>query len=136
MTNPPTSDRLPKNMTYGPSIGVLSKQKNPNTGSGAAGYISSGKIFSFFNSKDSRPSNILFQIARGLGATLSECPYSPKKRTSQKNFFKKRPLQGFSSEEAESSLFHPARPERTRRLLSSTMKCSGACRCRIHRVPH
>jgi hypothetical protein len=33
-------------------------------------------------------------------------------------------------------LFHPTRPERTRRLPSSTMKCSGACRCGIHRVPH
>jgi hypothetical protein len=29
----------------------------------------------------------LFQTARGLGATLSECPFSSKKCTSLKDFF-------------------------------------------------
>ena len=32
--------------------------------------------------KIQRPSNSLFQIARGSGATLSECTFSSKKRTS------------------------------------------------------
>jgi hypothetical protein len=34
-------------------------------------------------------------------------------------------------------LFHRSRPETTRKFLgSSTMKCSGACRCRTDRAPH
>ena len=40
----------------------------------------------FKQHKGSRPSNFLFQIARGSGATLSECTFSPKKRTSPKDF--------------------------------------------------
>jgi hypothetical protein len=81
--------RLPENTTNGPPVRVLSIQKNPDKGSRAIGYVSSGKIFSFFNSKNSRPSNFLFQIARGSGAILSECPFSLKKRTSLKNYLEK-----------------------------------------------
>ena len=44
-------------------------------------YISSEEVFSSLNNSDSRPSNFLFQIARGSGATLSECTFSSKKRT-------------------------------------------------------
>ena len=40
----------------------------------------------FKQHKGSRPSNFLFQIARGSGATLSECTFSSKKRTSPKDF--------------------------------------------------
>ena len=38
-----------------------------------------GKAFSPLNISDSRPSNFLFQIARGSGATLSECTFFFKK---------------------------------------------------------
>ena len=48
----------------------------------ARSYISSEEAFSSLNNLDSRPSNFLFQIARGSGATLSECTFSSKKRTS------------------------------------------------------
>jgi hypothetical protein len=42
----------------------------------------------------------LFQIARDSGATLSECAFSLKKRTSlEKAHIKTRPLQGFTSKE-------------------------------------
>jgi hypothetical protein len=78
----------------------------------------------------------LFQTARGSGATLSDCTFSLKKRTSLKDFFQERPLQGFSSKEPRTSLFHLARPKETKRLLSSTMKRSGTCRYGTHRVPH
>ena len=39
-------------------------------------YISSKEVFSSLNNSDSRPSHFLFQIARGSGATLSECTFS------------------------------------------------------------
>ena len=39
--------------------------------SGAA----TGKVFNSSNNPESRPSNFLFQIARGSGATLSECTF-------------------------------------------------------------
>ena len=35
------------------------------------------------NNSDSRPSNFLFQIARGSGATLSECPFFKKAHVTQ-----------------------------------------------------
>ena len=47
----------------------------------------------FKQHKDSGPSNFLFQIARGSGATLSECTFSLKKRTSQKRLLQGKPLQ-------------------------------------------
>ena len=37
------------------------------------------------NNSDSRPSNFLSQIARGSGATLSECPFFKKAHITQKN---------------------------------------------------
>jgi hypothetical protein len=64
-------------------------KKNPDIDSGTAGYISSEEIYQFFVSEFSRPSNFLFQTARDSGATLSECPFSPKKCTSLKDLFKK-----------------------------------------------
>ena len=57
--------------------------------SGAA----SGKVFSSLNNSDSRPSNSLFQIARGSGATLSECTFFFKKRTSTRRLIQGTPLQ-------------------------------------------
>jgi hypothetical protein len=53
-------------MTNGPSIQVLSEQKNPDIGSAAVGYISSGNIFIFFNSEDSRPSNFFIPNSKRL----------------------------------------------------------------------
>ena len=53
----------------------------------------SGEVFSSLNNSDSRPSNSLFQIARGSGATLSECTFSPKKRTSPRRLLQDRSLQ-------------------------------------------
>ena len=53
-----------------------------------------GEVFSSLNNLDSRPSNSLFQIARGSRATLSECTFPSKKHTSlrrvlqDKNHFK------------------------------------------------
>jgi hypothetical protein len=79
-----TKRRLLENMTKDPISEFFSNKKNPDICSGAAGYISSYEIFSFSNDKNSRPSNFLFQIVRGSGATLSECTFSSKKRTSLK----------------------------------------------------
>jgi hypothetical protein len=70
---------LPKKMIKDPLSEFLTLKKNSERCSGAAGYISSEEIFSFFNNQNSRLSNFLFQIARGSGATLSECPFFFKK---------------------------------------------------------
>ena len=82
--HPRTESRLLENMTKDPISEFFLNQKNPNICSGATGYISSEEIFSFSNDNDSRPSNFLFQIARGSGATLSECTFSSKERTTLK----------------------------------------------------
>ena len=50
-------------------------------------YISSEEVFSSLNNSDSRPSNFLFQIARGSGATLSECTFFSKKSTHHSECF-------------------------------------------------
>ena len=68
------NDRLPENIPRF-CIWVLFEEC-----SGAA----TGEVFSSLNNSDSRPSNFLLQIARGSGATLSECTFSSKKRTSLK----------------------------------------------------
>jgi hypothetical protein len=81
-------------------------KKNPDICSGAAGYISLDEIFSFFNNKNLRPSNFLFQIARGSGATLSECARHSN------DFFKTGPLQGFTLKEPGPSLIHQAKSEK------------------------
>jgi hypothetical protein len=96
---PPTSNRHIdiKDFSY---LNILQKdplsefflKKEPGIGSGATGYISLGEIFQFFISEFSRPFNFLFQIARGSGATLRECPFSPKKHTSLEDFFQEGPL--------------------------------------------
>jgi hypothetical protein len=81
---PLTKRRLLENMIKDPISEFFLNKKNPDICSEVAGYISSDEIFSFSNDKNSRPSNFLFQIARYSGATLSECPFSVKKRTSLK----------------------------------------------------
>jgi hypothetical protein len=53
--------------------------------------------------------------ASGSGVTLNECTFSPKKAHITQGFFQERSLQGFSSKEPRSSLFHLAKPEETRR---------------------
>jgi hypothetical protein len=109
---PPTERRLLENMTKDPISEFFSNKKNPDICSGAAGYISSDEIFSFSNDKNSRPSNFLFQIARGSGATLSECAFSSKSAHHSKNFFKTGPLQGFTSKEPGPHLIRQAKPEK------------------------
>ena len=92
--HPRTERRLLKNMTKDPISEFFLNQKNPDICSRAAGYISSEEIFSFSNDNDSRPSNFLFQIARGSGATLSECTFFfekvhvTKKTSSRQDHFK------------------------------------------------
>jgi hypothetical protein len=54
-------------MTKDPISEFFLNKKNPDICSGAVGYISSDEIFSFFNDKNSRPFNFLFQTARGSG---------------------------------------------------------------------
>ena len=82
--HPRTESRLLENMTKDPISEFFLNQKNLNICLGVAGYISSEEIFSFSNDNDSRPSNFLFQIVRGSGATLSECTFSSKERTTLK----------------------------------------------------
>ena len=53
--------------------------------------LQQARFLVLLNNSDSRPSNFLFQIARGSGATLSECTFFFKKaHITQKDFFKTR----------------------------------------------
>ena len=83
------------------------------------------KIGAFKQHKDSRPSNLLFQIARGSGATLRECTFSSKKRTSPKKTSSRqttsRPHDKKNPDLAISELF----------LIKNPGICSGALRRRI-----
>jgi hypothetical protein len=79
---------------------------------GAAGYISSDEIFGFSNNKNSRPSNFLFQIARSSGLRLVSVLFLQKSARHSNNFFKTRPLQGFTSKELRPSLIHQAKLEK------------------------
>ena len=82
-----------------------------------------------------RPSRSLYQIARGSGAT-------PK---GEYFFLQKGILHAKISQSAtrfrsrkhsDDACSCSARPKRTRRgFQSSTMKCSGACRCGSHMIP-
>jgi hypothetical protein len=83
---------------------------------GAAGYISSGKIFSFFSFEDSRPSKFLFQTARGSGATLSECTFSIKKRTSIKEFFQEKTTSRFLFERIRIELVPPGKTRENKKV--------------------
>jgi hypothetical protein len=66
----------------------------------------------FPNDKNSRLSNFLFQIARGTGATLSECVFSSKNARHSKDFFKTGPLQDFTSKEPGPNLIRQAKLEK------------------------
>jgi hypothetical protein len=134
---PPTSDRKQAIWEHDkrPSIRVLIEQKNQDLCSGAAGYISLEEIFSFFNSKNPRPFNFLFQIARGSGATLSEFPFSSEKRTSLRKFLQENTTSRLLFERTRTRLVSPSEAREIRRLLNLTIKCLGACRCGTHRVP-
>jgi hypothetical protein len=88
-------------------------------------YISSEEIFSFFNDKNLRPSNFLFEIARGSGATLSECPFSSKKRTSLRRLLQENITSRLLFERTRTNLVSPSEARETKRLSSSTIKRSG-----------
>jgi hypothetical protein len=103
----------------------LTIKKNPKRCSGAAGYIASEDISSFFNNQNSRPSNFLFQIARDLGATLSECPFSSKKRTSLKRLLQDKTTSRLHVERTRNKLDSSSKAGETKRSSSSTMKCPG-----------
>jgi len=66
------SSRLPENMTRS-YIRVLFYKRTRIYDQGLQGTYPQKKFSVFPNNIDSRPSNFLFQIARGSGATLSEC---------------------------------------------------------------
>ena len=94
-------------MTKDPLSEFFFSKKNSDICSGAAGYISSEEIFSFSNDNDSRPSNFLFQIARGSGATLSECTFSLKERTSLKRLLQDRTTSRLHVERTRTKLDSP-----------------------------
>jgi hypothetical protein len=101
-------------------------KKNLERCSGAAGYILSTEIFSFFNNQNSRPSKFLFQIARGSGATQSECPFSLKKSMSLKRLLQDRTTSRLHIKRTWNKLDSSGEAGETRRSLSSTMKCTGS----------
>jgi hypothetical protein len=103
-------------------------------GSGAAGYISLADASKIFDKElKTRPSNSLFQIARGLGATLIECTF-PKSAHHSK--ISRSATRFHSRKHSDDACFYSAKPEGTRRgFQSSTMKCSGAYQCGTHRIP-
>ena len=85
-----TNSRLPEN-TSRQCIRVLFESNNPDKCS----EVATGEDFSSLNKSDSRPSNSLFQTARGSGATLSECTFFSQKKAhvtkktfSRQNYFK------------------------------------------------
>jgi hypothetical protein len=98
-------------------------------------YISSEEFFNFFNDQSPRPSNLLFQIVRGAGTILNECPFSSKKRTSLRRLLQEKTTSRLLFERTRTGLVSPSEAREIRRLSSSTMKCSGACRWGTHRVP-
>jgi hypothetical protein len=104
---PPTTHRRKDTWEYDkdPITDFFLYKKNPNICSGAAGYISSDEILSFFNNKNSRPSNFLFQIVRGSGGYTQWVRFFLRKSACHsKDFFKIGPLQGFTSKEPRPNL--------------------------------
>ena len=82
----------------------------------------------FQTTQDSRPSNFLFQIARGSGATLRECTFSSKKRTSPKKT---------SSRQTTSRPYDKKNPDRTISeffLIKNPETCSGVLQRRIRAI--
>ena len=101
-------------------------------------------IFEFFFHKTStnnqsnfktRSSSSLFQLARGSGATTRWMYFFQKKALTTRR--SQEALQGFAPESTRMTFCsYSTRLERAKRdFQSSTMKCSGACRCGTHRIP-
>ena len=91
-------------------------------------YISSEEVFSSLNNSDSRPSNFLFQIARGSEATLSECTFFSKKAHTTQNA---------SSRKTASRPQDKKNPNIAKLELFSTKKpdiCSGAFQRKIREI--
>ena len=82
-----------------------------------------------------RPSRSLYQIARGSGATPKGEYFFLQKGTHHAKISQSA-TRFRSRKHSDDACSCSARPERTRRgFQSSTMKCSGACRCGTHRIP-
>ena len=82
-----------------------------------------------------RSSSYLFQIARGSGATPSWMCFFLQKGTHHSKISGSA-LWFHSRKHSDDTCFYSARPKGTRRgFQSSTMKCSGACRCETHGIP-
>ena len=83
-----------------------------------------------------RPSSSLCQKARGSGATPKLEYFFLQKGTHHAKI--SRSATRFRSRKhSDDTCSYLARPEETRRgFQSSTMKCSGACRCGTHEIPH
>jgi hypothetical protein len=100
---------------------------------GAAGYISSEEIFSFLMIKIQDPPTLCskYQEARGLHSVSA---LFQKVHTTQRS---QEALHGFTQESTWTKLVPTQQDlKKTRRdFQSSTMKCSGACRCGTHEVP-
>ena len=87
------------------------------------------------NNFKTRSSSSLFQIARGSGATTRWMYFFFKKALTTRR--SQEALQGFTPESTRmTSCSYLTRLEGAERdFQSSTMKCSGACRCGTHRIP-
>ena len=92
------------------------------------GGLQQERVLVLLNNSDSRLSNFLFQIARGSGATLSECTFSFKKTHITKKT---------SSRHATSRPHDKKNPDIAISELFSTKNpgiCSGALRVRIRAI--
>jgi hypothetical protein len=111
-----------------PTSDYFNSKKVPRFRLGGCGIHVLRECFSFFlRSLQKRPSNFLFQIARGLGATPNGCPFFCKKCTPLGSSYKnisRFPFENY----LDQPCFYPEELGRTRRFSSSTMNCSGACR--------
>jgi hypothetical protein len=67
----------------------------------------------------------LFQIARGSRAILSEYIFSLKKHTSLRRLLQEKTTSRLLFERIRTRLVSPSEARETRRLSSSTIKCSG-----------
>jgi hypothetical protein len=102
----------------------LTTEKNSDVCSGAAGYISWEETFSFFN-QSSRSSNFLSQISKRLGGYTQWVQF----------FFKKLHVTWKTTSKQDHFKASRRKNLEWRKFSSSTMKYSGACRYRTHRVP-
>ena len=103
-------------------------------------FIKNPGILGYPSAKDqsnfkTRPSSYLFQIARGSGATPSRIRFFLQKGT-QHSKIPESATWFHSRKHSDNACFYSTRPKGTRRgFQSSTMKCSGACRCGTHGIP-